>query len=499
MHNRNQNVLHKRASRERQRQAGAESANSDVDMLNGDAFVSTSDSDHTSNDHVFPPQPPSKLLIEEIINGFCADSSASLLEEAGCMVCGLLQPLHNLTHLSMFDHPLDILAVEGATRVERLHPDDPVKDIPGPVIDPACNHLQDLSFAERMMIARIRHNRCLVRVSSGRAKMTANVIMYSNPTLKVYHELPPSKPELDEVLAFIFTGPTQPTEEEFKRSPMLVRRNKVADALEWLKLNHKDYIDLEISKKNLQSYPLIGVPVAVDYRQRNGTNRMESTMSLHDEGEDEGTVDGPCPFTVHGLSGTDYGNMSIQALKAKALQHIENEGKMLAIGHDPKPQSMYDNPQAYPQMFPWLFPYGYGGIGQHCHKRKLSESEHKRILLMHHDKRFQRDLYFPIIAFNHEQLKGGVTGSFLVAKRRNFDAISKRLLSIDKTVLQDISSRLVNGDHVSPETDSEKDCYKLLDDLDHVGGYVKGSITSKKYMRNEIWLPNMVYNLVTCR
>ena len=38
-----------------------------------------------------------------------------------------------------------------------------------------------------------------------------------------------------------------------------------------------------------------------------------------------------------------------------------------------------------------------------------------------------------------------------------------------------------------PETEEEKECFKLLSDLDHVNYKVKGSITSKKYMRNEIW------------
>ena len=33
----------------------------------------------------------------------------------------------------------------------------------------------------------------------------------------------------------------------------------------------------------------------------------------------------------------------------------------------------------------------------------------------------------------------------------------------------------------------EKDCFWLLNDLDHVGGFVKGSIMSKKHMQNEIW------------
>src|SRR5258708_31773755 len=96
--------------------------------------------------------------------------------------------------------------------------------------------------------------------------MVANCIMFSNPTVKVYNKLPPNREEMTEVLAFIFTGSTQPTEEDFKRTPMLVRRDKVSAALDWLMLNHCDYRDLEKSTENLSSYPLVGVPVVVNYK-----------------------------------------------------------------------------------------------------------------------------------------------------------------------------------------------------------------------------------------
>lgn len=127
--------------------------------------------------------------------------------------------------------------------------------------------LADLTFAEKMLVARVRHNSCLIRVSSGRAKMVANAIMYSLPTVKVYHALPPPKEEMEDVFAFVFMGHKEPTADDLKRMPMLVRRNKVSSTLEWLKLNHVDYNDLYISRDNLDSYPLSGVPVTIDFRQ----------------------------------------------------------------------------------------------------------------------------------------------------------------------------------------------------------------------------------------
>ena len=76
--------------------------------------------------------------------------------------------------------------------------------------------LQNFTFAKKILISRIRHNKCLVCVSSGCAKMTTNIIMFSNPTVKVYHALPPSRHEISEILAFVFQGLVQPTETEIK-------------------------------------------------------------------------------------------------------------------------------------------------------------------------------------------------------------------------------------------------------------------------------------------
>ena len=46
---------------------------------------------------------------------------------------------------------------------------------------------------------------------------------------------------------------------------------------------------------------------------------------------------------------------------------------------------------------------------------------------------------------------------------------------------------MVKGERVKGDSQEEKDCLQLIHDIDRIGGHVKGSITSKKYMRNEIW------------
>ncbi|TFK59755.1 hypothetical protein BDN72DRAFT_735061, partial [Pluteus cervinus] len=60
-------------------------------------------------------------------------------------------------------------------------------------------------------------------------------------------------------------------------------------------------------------------------------------------------------------------------------------------------------------------------------------------------------------------------------------------LSVNQKVLESLANRLAAGQMVKAESDAEKQCYQLIRDLDHIGGHVEGSTTSKKYMRNEIW------------
>jgi hypothetical protein len=158
---------------------------------------------------------------------------------------------------------------------------------------------------------------------------------------------------------------------------------------------------------------------------------------------------------------------------------------------------MYDRVDAYPAMFPWLFPYGKGGIGHPSHSEKTAELTRKKSLLMYHDKRFQVDTCFPMIAFNHEQLKSASTGAMLLAKRSKFDAIARRLSAVNPQVAGDIADRMAAGDHVKPKNPAEKICFDLIKDLDAVAGHVKGSVTSKKYMRNEIWSTVSFFNAPT--
>ncbi len=345
-------------------------------------------------DKIFPPLPPKQSLIDEIITGFCEDTDPTNQQEAGCCVCGILWKTQHLLQVKDLNIDFSILANENAIRKERKSKEEsPFYPKEEPVLtcsDKMCitchnhlktgcvppealakgmwigkipNELRNLTWCEKLLISKVRHSRAVVKVSSGRMKMKANVICFANPISKVYNILPPPRHDLKEMLAFVFTGPCQPTNEDLRRTPLLVRRANVKDALDWLKLNHIDYYDIDISDENLEEYEENGVPVGYDYEQTE-TNSDPLTSAVNDDvDEEEGTESGPCPFRVHGLTSDKFADYSPKQVRAEALAHLKKQHKSLYIGQKENPEETFKNPQLYAQMFPHLFPYGLGSVG----------------------------------------------------------------------------------------------------------------------------------------
>ncbi|KDQ55288.1 hypothetical protein JAAARDRAFT_134432 [Jaapia argillacea MUCL 33604] len=173
--------------------------------------------------------------------------------------------------------------------------------------------------------------------------------------------------------------------------------------------------------------------------------------------------------------------MSVNALKATGLRHLQNNGMVLAISRDNEMQSIYNNPQLYPQMFPWLFPYGLGGLRNQQIIKNISELKQKQHLLMYYDKRFQLEPQYPLLALHHEQIKQCTTASFLTASKQNFAKTAEGLANLDPDVLQTLATRLKNGEKVTPQTDAEKMCFAVIHDVDIIAQRIPGSNTSKQH------------------
>ena len=338
--------------------------------------------------------PPTILTTKErntIIANFINDTDIKNLKEEGCAVCGCLVLSSALLNLADHKHLLNPLTRPEVTRKERHTDSEPIQCLPGPVLASKCDkicveclnalkrhemprlslanglwlgdipsQLSELSWMEKKLVARVASSEAVIRIHKSQLyKMKCNVVCNAVPIRKIYDILPPPVSDIEDVIAAIFISPNAPIEEDFRKIPLLIRRNKVAAALEWLKRNHEDYAELQISYKNLEEYPEDVPPIAVDFHPTTHDCNLES-RAVNEQGDEYATSEGDVPFVVHGLTSEQLTEMLENNPKQahfKALRHFNEGHKMLGIGTSSKPESLWNNPQLYPSMFPWLFPY----------------------------------------------------------------------------------------------------------------------------------------------
>ena len=495
---------------------------------NRNAIPSSDDADHTT--HPFPPLRLSNDDIAAIVSDWCDATDAHSITETACAVCGELVAASTVTRVASASLDLSILTRVGVSVVAdypALYEDAVFhnSETSEAEIDICCqclravkgnrlpkralanglwignipDVLRDLTFVEKMVISKYRHNACVVEVRQGNGlpgqrKMRANAIIFPQPVGKVYNELPPPRDDLDSVLAILFIGPCVPTQPDYQRTPLLIRHNVVVAALTWLIAHNVEYRDVYLSQANLLTYAETEPPVCVLHRTTDGLKSADS-MAVFDSDGEEGTATGMCEFIVHGLSADQLVDMSYDAKVATALKHFNSGQSMLAFGHDDNPASMYHNSTLYPGMFPWLYPYGLGGFENSNITTRISRTEHIRHLLLYADRRFQIDEYFPLIAFNQEQIRGSTRGGYLLTKRSNFEAAADKILDIDCEALQALIDRASKGEYLKPDSPTEKQCFELLSLVDLVSTHVPASSAQRKNQRTELKSMIMTYGV----
>ncbi|KAI0310039.1 hypothetical protein OF83DRAFT_1030086, partial [Amylostereum chailletii] len=139
----------------------------------------------------FPPEPPSNAEMETIIRKYCDDILPENVLEEGCAVYGSLTLSKNMKSLKEYTDIINILedSTDLVTRRERHSERELVQSIEGPILASGCSkvcqlcekkldkgeihflalvngnwigevppELQDLRYAEKMMISRVCHN-----------------------------------------------------------------------------------------------------------------------------------------------------------------------------------------------------------------------------------------------------------------------------------------------------------------------------------------------------
>ncbi|KAJ3549575.1 hypothetical protein NM688_g5163 [Phlebia brevispora] len=474
--------------------------------------------------HHFPPKPHSVRALSEIVGAWVDAIAAENVVDIPCGVCARGIPVAETEQVNLDDPMLTLLYEhsERATAGRITQKDGPkilyepsIKQTPNGKEATVCktcynslskhkeiprmaqvnglwlgevpDELRNLNFVEKLVIARYRHNVCTAEIRKGptRKKMKANAVVFAQPIAKLTTKLPRPREELDECLVILFTGSTDPTKEDFRRTPFLIRRDAVWNALIWLTRNHKDYKDVELSYKNLMTYPEDEPPVAVFYSPGSGEEPVQA-RSVFDHEVEKGVSESPCPFAVHGMTVDEYVSMEIDRLRAIATQHLRLGKGVLAYGSAGTPESIYENPQLYPGLFPWLFPYGLGGFENELQMRSIPKKTHIKCLLARFDRRFQCDEYFPYLIFNQQQIADLSWGGYALIYKSNFRNVTEKILEILIDALTSLLERAKLTSILRPENEAEKCCMEVVHLLDFVAGKVPVSNTQKKYQRNEI-------------
>ncbi|KAJ7676612.1 hypothetical protein DFH06DRAFT_906432, partial [Mycena polygramma] len=205
-----------------------------------------------------------------------------------------------------------------------------------------------------------------------------HIIIYPQRPSAVARSLPPSLSDVITPVCVIFVGSTAPTAEwlKTKATPLIVRKERVMNALAWLKIHNHLYRDVVVDHDALADQPdEIIPPFHIQHVIPNAG--IDSTTSSYIPG----SAAPPDPLIFPDLqellrppppSATQFqsvvvadvdGNAPSHELRSAALKHMRKQGSnYVEIPHDKKAVNEFNNPHLFPMMYPTLFPYGLGGL-----------------------------------------------------------------------------------------------------------------------------------------
>lgn len=307
--------------------------------------------------------------------------------------------------------------------------------------------------------------------------------------------LPPSIDEIITPICVLFVGSSPPSAEWLgdKAKLLCVWREKIRNALLWLKKNNLLYADIDIDDGRLKALPEEGIlPFHVEHVLPN--DGFKSLTSRYDSVTSDSSNKSS---TIHESNATDmpFQNVVItdvdahappHELRAAALRHIKEKGKgFIQVPHDPHPVNEFLNPELLPQIYPTLYPYGIRGAEDFRRPVALSFTRHIKHLFNLSDQRFQEHYSFLFTTFNIMQHRTALLHTSLKVKRKNFDHIAAAFGSVSPETVHIVSERVARGDLTTIKNPEEKKVLDLLKEVKAVTSHVPGSASSRTPLLNK--------------
>ncbi|KAJ7730747.1 hypothetical protein B0H16DRAFT_1677053 [Mycena metata] len=190
-----------------------------------------------------------------------------------------------------------------------------------------------------------------------------HIIVYPQRPSAIAKTLPPSISDVTTPICVVFVGSKPPTAEwlKDKARPLIVQKERVANALNWLKIHNHLYKEVLIDEEVIQQLPTESIlPFHIQHIIPNAGIDVTTSDYVPDSSQPPNSTDPSLQSVV--VTDVD-GNAPSRELRAAALRHLRKPGSnYVEIPHDPNPANEFKNPHLFPMMYPTLFPYGLGGL-----------------------------------------------------------------------------------------------------------------------------------------
>ena len=371
------------------------------------------------------------------------------------------------------------------------------------VIGDVPPELKDLTVVEEMLVARCRAKMCVVKLQDHRDDvelptvqrgMKGHIIVFPQHPERISGIMPPTVGDVTTPICIIFCGSTPPTSEWLKKNarPLVVRRETVLKALQWLCTHNHLYKDVTIDADRISALPEEDVlQYNVEHIPVSNTARdLVSRYDCSGDGQPADVTSEPSPeLPVHFesvvITDVDANSPSNQ-LKAAALRHAKRGGSFIQVPHDTEPLNEFFNPTMFPMIYPSLFPYGIGGFEDIRRVVPIGLENHVKHMLALSDRRFQEHYSFMFVIFNVIQRRKLLLHTSLCVKRKNFESWAQRFVDVSVEAVQALADRSTIGGQPTASTDEERKVLELMKEVKLISANIPGSAASRLTMRNEI-------------
>ena len=287
--------------------------------------------------------------------------------------------------------------------------------------------------------------------------MKGHIIIYPQRLSEIALLLPPNMSDILSPICVLFVGSLPPNQDWLcdRAKPLIVRQEKVRQALLWLKENNPLYSDVEINHEllnNLEESQIL--PFHIEHVIPNDTadlltSRYDDVDELEQNSfsdnhlhnlndavsqDQESTIQVELPFQKIVIADVD-GNAPANELRAAALRHVKGGRGYIQIPHDPTPVNEFFNPDLFPMIYPTLFPYGVGGFEDKTRKVPISMKRQVKHLCSLSDKRFQEHYSFLFTAFNILRRRAVLLHTSLKTRKSAFPTLAEDFASVSQEAI----------------------------------------------------------------